>query len=93
MPIEDNSHIITYMEKAEIKRMNNFLNDVHEGLCEGDETATMQLQLTELYKVIKTLMDETFKAKDQQLKIALALLEKRAREYKQEIERRPAVRN
>jgi hypothetical protein len=38
-------------------------------------------------------MNETFKAKDQKLKIALALLEKRAREYKQEIEKRLAVRN
>jgi len=81
------------MEKAEIKRINNFLNDVHEGLCEGDETAAMQLQLTELYGTIKLLMNETYKAKDQQLKIALALLEKRAREYKQEIEKRLAVRN
>ena len=53
----------------------------------------MQLQLTELYGTIKLLMNETYKAKDQQLKIALALLEKRAREYKQEIERRLAVRN
>ena len=81
------------MEKTEIKRINNFLNDVHEGLCEGDEPAAMHLQLSELYKVIKTLMDETYNAKDQQLKVALALLEKRAREYKQEIEKRLAVRN
>ena len=81
------------MEKAEIKRINDFLNDVQEGLCEGDEPAAMHLQLSELYKVIKRLMGETFKAKNQKLKIALALLEKRAREYKQEIEKRLAVRN
>lgn len=59
----------------------------------GGEPATMQLQLTELYKVIKTLMDETFKAKERQLKIALALLEKRARGYKQEIERILTMKN
>jgi len=51
------------MEKAEIERINNFLNDVHEGLCEGGGPASMHLQLSELYKVIKTLMDETFKEK------------------------------
>lgn len=93
MPLEAKSRRITAMEKAEIKRINTFLNDVHEGLCEGDEPATMHLQLSELYKIIETLMDTTFKAKDQQLKIALALLEKRAREYKQEIEKRLAVKN
>jgi len=33
------------VNKTEIKRINTFLNDVHEGLCEGDEPVTMQLQL------------------------------------------------
>ena len=93
MPIEDKSRIIAYVEKAEIKRINTFLNDVQEGLCESDEPTTMHLQLSELYKTIELLMNETYRAKDQQLKIALALLEKRAREYKQEIERRLAIRN
>ncbi|HUU19736.1 MAG TPA: hypothetical protein VMW72_21475 [Sedimentisphaerales bacterium] len=81
------------MEKPEIKRINAFLNDVQETICEQDPPHVLQLQLNELYRVIKTLMDETFKAKDQKLKIVLALLEKRAREYKQEIEERLATRN
>ena len=33
------------VNKTEIKRINTFLNDVHEGLCEGDEPVTMQLQI------------------------------------------------
>ena len=37
-------------------------------------------------------MDETFKAKDQQLKVLLATLEMKARKCKQEIEQRLAVR-
>ncbi|MCL5278575.1 MAG: hypothetical protein M1376_01545 [Planctomycetes bacterium] len=39
------------------------------------------------------LMDATFAAQDQRLKILLATLEKQAREYKQEIEGRLGVRN
>jgi hypothetical protein len=81
------------IDKPEIKRINTFLNDVQEGICEGDEPATMQLQLSELYRVIQRLMDKTYETRDQQLKVALALLEKRAREYKQEIERILGVRN
>jgi len=48
--------------KAEVKRIVGFLNDVQEGLCEHDDVATMQMQLTELYRVIRLLMDGTFKA-------------------------------
>jgi len=29
------------LDKAEIKRISDFLNDVHEGLCEGDEGAML----------------------------------------------------
>jgi len=46
------------MEKAEIKQISDFLYDVYEGLCEGDEPVTMQLQLTELYRVIERLIIE-----------------------------------
>jgi hypothetical protein len=49
------------MDKAEIKRIGGFLSDVYEGICEGDEPATMQLHLSELYRIIQILMDETFK--------------------------------
>ncbi|MBA7611475.1 hypothetical protein ES703_18699 [subsurface metagenome] len=52
MTFEPKSHRIAGMKKAEIERINNFLNDVQEGLCEGDEPASMHLQLSELYKVI-----------------------------------------
>lgn len=81
------------MDTAEIKRIGDFLNGVYEGICERDEPATMQLHLSELYRVIKNLMDETFNAKDQKLKVLLASLEYKARQYKQVIEERLAVRN
>ena len=81
------------MEKAEIKQISDFLYDVYEGLCEGDEPVTMQHQLTELYRVIKRLMDATFETKDQRLKVLLATLEYNARKCKQQIEHRLAVRN
>lgn len=45
MTIEDKIRRITGMERADIKRINTFLNDVQEGLCEGDEPATMHMQL------------------------------------------------
>ena len=81
------------MKKAEIKQIADFLSDVHEGICEQDESYIQQLQLNELYRVIKTLMDATFKTKDQQEKVVLASLEYKARKYKAEIEQRLAVRN
>ena len=81
------------MEKSRIQQIGKFLTDVYEGGCGGDEPVTMRLQLTELYRVIKELMDETFKTKDQQLKVLLATLEKRAREYKDELEKRLGARN
>ena len=81
------------MKKAEIKQIDYFLTDVYEGLCEGDEPIAMQIQLEELYRVIERLMEATFKTKNRDKKVVLALLEKRAREYKAEIESRLAVRN
>ena len=92
MPFEPQYHRIMSMEKAEIKQISDFLYDVYEALCERDELVTMQLQLTELYRVIKRLMDATFKA-DQGLKPLLATLEYKARICKQHIEARLAVRN
>ena len=53
------------MEKAEIKRISEFLKDLEEGLYEGDYSGVFaRRKLDELYPIIKTLMDETFKAKD-----------------------------
>ena len=83
----------TAMKQAEIKQIADFLSDVYEGICEGDERTAMELQLTELYDVIKRLMDATFETKDQRLKVLLATLELKARKCKQEIEQRLAVRN
>ncbi len=60
------------MDKAEIQQIVIFLNDVHEDICEGEVSL---MQLTELYRVIRLLMDETFKAQDQDLKVLLASLE------------------
>jgi hypothetical protein len=81
------------MDKAEVKQIADFLNDVHEGLCEGDGDAAMRLHLTELYRVIRRLMDATFATQDQELKVLLAGLEYEARLRKQEIEGRLGVRN
>ena len=81
------------MEKAEIKRIGDFLNDVQGGIFEGDGYATMQIYLGELYRIIPILMNATLKTKDQKLKPLLATLEMHAREYKDEIEKRLAIRN
>lgn len=82
------------MEKAEIKRIGNYIKDLEEGLVELDYRGiTTQGQLTELYRIIKRLMDATYETKDQQLKPLLATLEYKARKCKECIERRLAVRN
>jgi len=73
------------MDKAEIKQIADFLNDVYEGLCEGDEEAAMRLHLTELYRVIKRLMDATFAAQDQGLKALLATMAKKAQRLRRQI--------
>ena len=81
------------MDKAEIKRIGDFLRDVYEGICEQDGTHIQQMQLNELYGVIQTLMDEIARTKDEKHRVFLAYLEKRAIEYKDAIEARLAVRN
>lgn len=81
------------MEKVEIKRISDFLSDVYEGICEQDAPHIQQMQLNELYRVIKRFMDATFKTKDQQLKVLLASLEYTARQCKQQVEARLAVWN
>ena len=70
---------ITSMDKVEIKQISEFLSDVYEGICEQDPPHIQQMQLNELYRVIKKLMDETFKTNDQRLKVLLASLEYKAR--------------
>ncbi len=81
------------MKKAEFQRIAHFLTDVYEGICEGDDTVAMQQQLTELYRVIRLLMDATFATEDQELRVLLASLEYRARQYKQTLGEPLSIRN
>jgi len=81
------------MDKAEIQQIANFLKRVRSDLFESGGDASLHLHLTELYRVIRRLMDATFTTQDQGLKMLLATLEKQARRYEQEIEKRPEVRN
>lgn len=81
------------MKKAEIKQIADYLKDLEEGLYEWDYRGITTLgDLTELCRIIQTLMDATFKA-DQELKPLLATLEYKARRCKECIERRLAIRN
>jgi len=81
------------MLKAEIKRIGDYLKDLEEGLYEYDYRGLTTLgHLTELHRIIETLMDATFKA-DQKLKPLLATLEYKARKCKGCIEARTGVRN
>lgn len=76
------------MQQTEIQQIRNFLSDVYEGICEDDGPTALQPYLSELYRVIKLLMDETFRTKDQRQKVILASLEYKARQCKQMIEER-----
>jgi hypothetical protein len=75
------------MGRVHVKEIAGCPNDVHEDICEGEASP---MQLTEPHPVIKLLMDETAKARDQVLP---ASLEYRARRYKQTIEEQFGVRN
>jgi hypothetical protein len=65
----------------------------NEDLCEGEGESALRLHLTELCRVIQRLMDATFAAQDQELKVLLAGLEYEARLCKREIEGRLGVGN
>ncbi|HUW19507.1 MAG TPA: hypothetical protein VMW16_09410 [Sedimentisphaerales bacterium] len=82
------------MEKAEIKQIADYLKDLEEGLYEWDYRGPNTLgHLTKLYDLIQRLMDATYEAKDQNLKVLLASLNLKANRCKECIERRLAVRN
>ncbi len=81
------------MSPKEMKCIESLLSDIYGGLCEGDEPITMHVQLDELYEVIKRLMDATFQATDTEMKVRLAQLEYRAREYRQTIQDRLGMSN
>lgn len=82
------------MEKAEIKRIADYIKDLEEGLDLLDYRGLPMLgALNRLYEIIKRLMDATNETDDKQLKPLLATLEYKARLCKQCIERRLAVKN
>ena len=82
------------MQKAEIKQIGEYLEDLEEGLYEWDYRGiTTQGHLTKLYGIIERLMQATFETKDQKLKPLLATLEYKARKCKEYIESRTGVRN
>ncbi|MFX0201654.1 MAG: hypothetical protein ACFFCW_36535 [Candidatus Hodarchaeota archaeon] len=82
------------MEKAEIKQIADYRKDLEEGLYEWDDQGLItQGHLTELYRIIKRLMQATLETKDQELKPLLATLEYKARKCKECIEARTGVRN
>ena len=82
------------MERAEIKRIADYLKDLEEGLYVWDYRGiTTQGHLTELYSIIEQLMKTTYDTKDQELKVLLATLEYKARKCKECIEARTGVRN
>jgi len=82
------------MEKAEIKRIAEYLKDLEEGLYEWEyHGITTQGHLTKLYGIIEQLMQATFETRDRQLKPLLATLEYKARKCKECIEARTGVRN
>jgi len=57
------------MEKAEIKRIADYLKDFEEGLYEWDyRVITILRHFIELYHINKRLIQATFEAKDQELK-------------------------
>lgn len=81
------------MSPREIKCIETLLSDVSRGLCEGDEPITMHVHFNELYEVIKRLMDAAFEATDTEMKVKLAHMEYRARQYRQMIQDRLVIGN
>ena len=85
---------IASIEKVEIKQIADYIRDHEEGLDLWDYRGPSTLGgLNRLYLIIKRLMDATFRTDDQELKALLATLEYKARQCKQCIEAKLAVRN
>ncbi|MFC1762229.1 hypothetical protein ACFL6U_09115 [Planctomycetota bacterium] len=74
----------------DLHEINLLIADIHESLCEGEVTL---YELAQLYETIQCLMDETAKADDKDLKLALASLEYSARKQKALVEKHLAIRN
>ena len=94
LPNRSSQRRIHGMEKAQIKKIGDYIKDLEEGLVEWDYDKTaMQTEWPYLCQIIKQLMDATFETKDKDLKVLLATLELKARKCKDCIERKMAVRN
>jgi len=82
------------MTKPQIKQISNYLNNLENSLNSQDYSpTTLQTELSKIYETIKLLMDETFKAKDRELKIQLAYMELRLRKCRDKIEMGLGIRN
>jgi len=81
------------LTKTEIDQIKSLIADAHEALSVGGYSKTLPVHLTELHRIIKTLMDETADTDDQDMIVALSTLEYAARKQKRAIEERLAVRN
>jgi hypothetical protein len=76
------------MEKTEIKRIADYIEDLEADLGERHYREIIaQRHLTKLHLTIERLRDTTFKTKDRQLRALLATLEYKARRCKQCIEK------
>ena len=78
----------------EIKQIGDYIKDWEERLPKSlYDRIALEIELPEFHRVIKRLMDETFKTKDQDLKMLLATLEYKARKCKECIEKTLAMWN
>jgi len=78
----------------EIKPTFEYLKELEEQLYEFElSEVEMTLEGHNLYKLIEKLMDMTFKSKDDDVKVRLALLEKKARDCYDCIKSRLVVQN
>jgi hypothetical protein len=82
------------MEKAEFKRIGQYIKDVEINLEQMDShNIAPERNMTKLHLVIKRLMLISGSTEDQQLKTSLSTLEHRARRCMQRIEARHSVSN
>jgi len=82
------------MERAELKRIVEYIEDVEESLEQWDsQSIAMERHLTKLHLVIDRLMRTSGGTKDRQLGRSLAALEHRARRCMRYIEASLTVKN
>jgi len=82
------------MTEAEIEQIAEYIDDTFEALYERDyEGEIARYHLGRIRELILLLMNATFEAQDQELKVRLAELNLKAHKCKECIERRLAVWN